>query len=488
MSIAIPKKLKKLYVNPKQKSFLKADAKLKVFYAGRGGAKSFTIGLQTALRVNAMPKALYGLFGPNLKMLKNNTMPSMISALHEVGFIEERSKKVGNFICFKKPPEHWEHPYHEIKDFSDVISFANGYAVQLISWYDASTARGKSLDGCDVDEACLLDHDTWSKELLPTIRGNRFKYRGNKYHQQICLYTSPNWLPSGAWVSDYERKKDKSIFFLRSSSWDNVKILGKETLEMWKRDLPELIYKVEIMGESVDTVPNCFYNEFDEKKHTYIPNLHSPLSDIDLNAPIYVSFDFNARFLSCVVAQVFDGEIRILREIFIKGVSVIENLVDLVCSEFAFMANKNVKIYGDRGGYESQNYVSSKNALGKESVFESIIRQFSDNAWTPALEAQIYYSNHQERYEVINKAFSENESHLPKIKINKRGCINLCICLRKTSVLGDYQKDKRSENDGFTPPEQSVHLTDCADYVLFPIIKNGFSKKSVQAAAGMLFG
>lgn len=479
--------LKQIYVNKKQVAFLKSDAKFKIFYAGRGGAKSFTIGLQTALRVISMPKAVFGLFGPTFQMLKNNTLPSVLSALREMGFVEQKSNNIGHFVCFRKPPEHWDQPFHEIKDFTNVISFCNGFAVQLISWHDASLVRGKSLDGCDVDEACLLDHDTWSKEFFPTIRGNRFRFLGNKFHQQICLYSSPNWLSSGAWVSDYEKINDKNVFFLRSSSWDNVHILGKETLKTWQRDLPELVYRVEILGESVDTVPNCFYNEFEEKKHSYIPNLHTPLSDIDLNAPIYVSFDFNARFLSCIVAQVFDGEIRILREIFIKGVSVIENLVDLICTEFAFMSNKNVKIYGDRGGYESQNYVSSKNAIGKEAVFESIIRQFSDNAWSPNLEAQIYYSNHQERYEVINQAFSEKEIHLPKIRINKRGCINLCIALRKTSVLGDYQKDKRSENDGFTPPEQSVHLTDCVDYVIFPIIKNNVGKK-FKASAGMLFG
>ncbi|MEG7727186.1 hypothetical protein U2063_15475, partial [Listeria monocytogenes] len=83
-------------------------------------------------------RAVVGLFGPTYQHLKNNVLPSVIESLKWHGYTEHKSnKEIGNFIKFRKPPNHWIKPYHELSDYENVISFSNGYSIILVSWFDA---------------------------------------------------------------------------------------------------------------------------------------------------------------------------------------------------------------------------------------------------------------------------------------------------------------------------------------------------------------
>ena len=462
-----------VYHNEKQIEFLNAKPKIKTFIGGRGGAKSFTIGSNEVDAIEMLPGAVVALLGPTYQHLKNNTMPSVLESLKLHGHSEfKKGNLKGTFVQFRKPPvsKHWKTPYHEISDYENVITFYNGYTIVLVSWYDAKKIRGFSFDGARIDEAALLSHNTYSSVIIPAIRGNSIRFKNNPYHQQILKFTSMPWLSEGMWVLDDEEKAklypDK-YHFTKCTSKDNVHIITQATLDTWKREMLPLEYQVEVMCEKIDRVANCYYDRFEEHKHCYVPLVElernedlSP-KDFDSDEPLYFSFDFNAGFMCCLVAQKIGNEIRFVRELFIKGQCIIDDLVKMIVAQLKSHKKKFVYIYGD-------NSANKRMTNSLYTDYQSIRKQLSEAGWESELKVISSNPEHKDRNQVINKVFSETYS-TPRIKINKRSCIYLSICLKKTSIELDFKKDKRSEKDGITPPELSTHLTDAFDYLVYPL-------------------
>lgn len=466
-----------LYSNAKQIQFLNSKAKTKAFVGGRGTGKSFVAGLQTALRVGELPGALFGLVGPTFTMLKNNTIPSFIEAVKRCGFQECKDGVNGHFVKFKSPPKFWDKPFQEVADYDNLITFSNGYTVELISWHNIEVVRGKNLDGLDIDEAALFPKDKFDKVLMPTVRANSLRELLTKsdLHHQICFYTSYPWSPNGNWVLDYEKQAEKhpdKICFITSTSWDNVEVLGEETLKRWRREMSPLEYKVEIMCQDIGRVPNAFYDSFDELKHTYITPANAPLNDIDPERELYASFDFNAGFICCIVGQCYADETRIVKELFVKGNGTLNSLVERFAQTFRFMQNREVIIKGDRAG-------NNKQVASQFTIYEQIEQHFKEQDFNPKLESEINYADHQLKYEVINKAF-QGRNNAPRLQISRRGCPNLCINLIKTPILLDFRKDKSSEKSSVIPQEQATHLSDAFDYLVFPLYEALILGKQIE--------
>lgn len=465
------------FINNKQLIFLRAIQKTKTFVAGRGVGKSFTIGLQHGARfgglydgktqfIKPLAKAKFGLFGPTYEHLKNRVVPSMMQGIRKMSCIEHKDgKQKGHYVKFRKPPEWFDEPYQKPEDYSNIISFDNGYTIQLFSWHSADLVRGINLDGCDIDEAALLEKEIFDTVIFPTIRGNTYCFANNPLHQQICFYTSMPWLSSGQWVLGYEKlakENPNDIFFLKATSWDNVAVLGNDTVARWRREMNPLMYKVEIMCEEVGKIGNCYYDEFNERTHTYID---SGYNKIDTTQPLFISLDFGGSFSCCLIGQHLGDTIYIHREIFVKGTKLLDNLVEKVCNAFESHECKELIVYGDRhGNSKSLTYISNEYM----NFYEKILHDFKVRGWQCTLKKLMTNPPHIDRHLVINKAF-KGIDNLPKIRINKYGCIYLPTCLTKTAMLKEYEKDKSSERDGNTPPEQSTHLTDAFDYVIYNI-------------------
>lgn len=486
------------YLNEKQLTFLFAPQKTKVFVAGRSGGKSFTCGMINGIAaggytnskgkyLEGMARAKVGLFGPSYQHLKNNVFPSLRNAFLRLGYIEYNGKndETANFVCFKKPPAHWLTPWNKPYDYSNIITFANGYTIQLFSWHDAEMIRGVSLDGAHIDEAFLLDKETFDKVIFPAVRDNIYRYPDNQFHQQICFYSSMPWLASGMYLLEYEelaRKFPEDIAFVRATSWDNAAVIGKKTLQRWEREMSPLEYKVEVMCEVVDRVGNCYYGDFDEKRNCYTSKAYE---DVNPDMPLSLSFDFNAGFVCCLVSQVYPNEIRILDEILVKpkkeGQAVLlEDVVNEILKSYKNHGKKKAFLYGDSTG---NNLALNQ----KHKHFENISQLLYEMGdFQSENKSMTYNPLYQSRHDVINKALRESDIKVPIIRINKRRCIYLPIVLSKTPINLDYSKDKSSEQDIHCPPERATHLSDNFDYKVYTICRSFVEERPVKSKINFL--
>jgi hypothetical protein len=474
-----------VYANPKQQMFLQSRAKRRTFNGGRGSGKSYSIGFMIMLRYEHLPRGKSMLAGMSFNSVLTKTMPSVIKALNNCGFTEYDPKEPSqqkSYVLFKKPPSHWPKPYEPPFRHEYVITFDNGFTVEILSTDRPDSNRGGSYDGEDLDESAQIKEEIQTKVLGVSVRGNARIFKDNPLHQVICDYTSTPWLPSGQWIyktEDNMRKYGKDKFlFVSATSLDNIDILGEDYLENMRMQTPPYEFEIEYMNARIASLPNCFYNSFDERKHCQVQDydydmkggLWVPFSKaLNKEKGLLISVDWNAAFSSLVVAQDKGKTLWIANCLFVSDAKGEENVVknESMVSALALSFHttyrdhptKLVEVYGDRGGHNRQ--VNSSHSL-----YDDFEMELKKHGWTVRMLASKKYPRHQAKYAVIDSLLSEKNTRMPKIRFDIEQCKYLIISMQNSGMNPDFTKDKRSERN-LVDQRRATHLSDCLDYLLY---------------------
>lgn len=515
-----------VYLNDKQIQFLKAIQRIKFALCGRAFGKSFLIGEHNIDKMKNLPGAKSALVGLTYKHIKTKTVLPMVRAWRENWGMEEYddSTGTGDYVLYKKPPISWrKNMLAAPGDWDNIISFPNGYHIELVSAVSLDYARGASYDAMDIDEAgfCLTEEE-YDEILSPTLRGNLYIY-DHPLHQSVCFFTSIPWLPSGNWIYKFEqlaKEQPDKYYWTEGNAYDNVVVLGKDWIENQRDVLGELRFQVEILNKRISKLPNGFYYAFDEagntvsikelKKYYYSKGLDAQVIEnifdlyqagnyealwgvlsaynatdycLNTNLPIDVSFDFNAGLNTMLVAQhnTETNKYIFYKELFVKYESYLQNVIDF-CKLFDKNSCKMVNIYGDRNG-------NKRDASNLPTFFEKIIEQFNKLGWhcnhvsTGGVE-----QSHHLRYDSVNTLYEGGEG-LPTILYLSYCELTIRSILNTPAKAGKngFEKDKRSEVQltGTDRREQATDWGDNSDYLL--IDKFGYQLGVVRESLPIKF-
>lgn len=449
-----------------------------MFLGGRGSGKTTTESFEQYDCMVQMPRSRGFLASSTYGQLLTSTLPAVEAKWAEFGLIEGEDYVIG-----KKPPAEFIKSLDEPRKYENVISFANGRRIQLMSMDRPDTQRGGSYTDGAVDEAALVDHDHVAKVLIPSLRGFIREFRSYR-RGQIRLYTSIPWKPSGYWTLEYEEKAKKQPLlynFTEGNAMDNVHILGEDYIERLRSELPYLEFLIEVMNERIRKIPDAFYHNFDADKHTYtgrylygeggrgievvaLKDEHYREDDaIDL------SFDFSGYF-NCATAwqsnlRVVDNSRRItehcLHQFSVKSQEGKTNeLVDKICTHYLKHKTKAVRLYGEPRGHDPR-------PDNPKTLFQQIADRFRANGWIVEIRVRNgQVKPHHERCIYMNDVLEENNPLLPMLRFNDLACKDVIIAMQVTATTNGYQKDKKSEKDRAFPQEQAPHFTDTVDYFL----------------------
>lgn len=462
------------YANPKQIQFLQAEQKRKTIIAGRGFGKTHLLWFDIFMMYNAMPKAKILLAGLTYNQLYNIVMGPMDEALSQCGLYEYDEKtKLGHYVIGKKPPKHFETPYQKPRKPEYCIYFINGFCVVLGSLDRPDTLRGGNYDGLRVDESALISQEDFNKVLIKMVRGSKYrKYSKHPLHNSICDFTSMPWTVSGQWVFKTEelaKEFPNDYFFMEGKTKDNIQVLGADYLKRQKEISSELEYLVECENHRLNRVPNGFYPNFQEDKHTTWKTYDYVTTDSGLliqdafynpHERLELSFDFNAAFTSLIVCQEKANEFRILEELFVSDYKTIDELIDIFCNTYINHHKKELWIYGDRNG-------NNRIANSKLTFYQQIIQRLQQKGWICRKMVTGLDPDHMLKHRFINKMLLENPSdRLPAIRINKNKCKWLIVSIQNAPITLDYKKDKSSERK-LTDRRGATDLSDCLDNIVY---------------------
>lgn len=459
---------KALYINARQKEFLQGKQRTKLFLAGRGTGKSTCIGFGTRMRAQSLPRAKIFFASTTYNQILTKTLPAIEDIWMTMGMIDGV-----HYVIGKRPPKHFVLPYKPPRKYENIITFMNGFTVEMLSMDRANLARGGNYDGGEIDEAALIKAEDYRQVLVPSIRGNIHRF-ASYHHQQVGLYTSIPWKPSGYWIFDFEEKaksNPESFLVVESTSFDNIHALGEQVLRNWEEEMDYLEYQIEVMNQRIVRLPNGFYNYFDDKKHLY--KVAFAYDDSDNNwretkitciDPNYrhdelldLSFDFSGWFNCCWAFQARENHEYAINSFFVKGEEKLQELVEKVCEHYKTHKYRLVRLWGEPRGHDKLPMTPT--------IFESLKGMFEKKGWGCEVWAPPGHSaSHSDRHQFMGDLMQETRRELPRLRINEETCKAPVIAIQTTDITTDFRKDKSMEKDRKARQEHAPHFTDALDY------------------------
>ena len=467
------------------------------FQGARGSGKTNVLLRLIAQSAFELPGALAGLAGRTYKQVQDIVLSQAKTVWEEEGLIEynTRWKGFGHYVVNVRPPVHWPKPHNVPRTYENTVTFCNGYTLIMVSGDRPETQRGLNLDQLFLDESATINRD-FMKILRPTVRANKYKYTdprperkgiyNHPLHWLVCDFTSAPWLPEGKWIyqtRDKARENPNRFFWIESTAYDNLEFLPGNFIESQKEDLTPIQFDVEILNIPYNKIEGGFYSAFDATTHTYdrtyryVWNSTAQKSDeirldYDPEKPLEISFDFNSRFTSMVVAQDFGEEFRFIDAFYVKtsNTTLIDSLMGMFHGKYGKHKKKKVIIYGDASG----KVVPPDKT---KSIYQQIRETFT--GWNYTEKVRGYNVKYKFRYKVINTLLLEQKPELPKIRISQDNCKPLIISIESAPIDSKYEKDKSTEKRKNFPQEFATHLSDAFDYILY----EKFSKKVLVSSS-----
>ena len=461
------KKKRRVYFNPKQIGFVMAPQKIKTLIAGRGFGKSTLIALILFFMLRAMPRAKIFFSSTTIEQIKNMTLPPVIAKLHEMGIVEDRHYVVGKDPWAKDSPHKWfKRPIAPVKKYDNVITFWNGFTVVMLSAAKPNSQRGGSYDAGIIDEAAFVKRSFWEKVLLKMVRGNLLRFNSAMHHSIFILTSQPRNV-EGRWVIEMEEKakeEPEKFLFMWASAKDNEVVLGEDWFKMQKSSSSALDYQIEVENVRLKKLPDGWYHKYNEARHQYVPerSVFGDMLDVRKDELLEATFDFSGKFNCASVWQEQDFVERCLHQFHVKEDGKIRKLVDDICHHYRDHGFKYVRLWGEPRGRD-------RNPIEEDDIFNIIRKRFESHGWTVEIMVPegVRTKRHKERFSFMETILGEDDTRLPRVRINEITAPNVISSMQACDINEDYTKDKSAEKDPNFPQENAPHYSDGVDYYLY---------------------
>ena len=512
---------KRVYFNKPQRLTQLIGANTTVIVAGRRTGKTDSIAAPFVLRnMQRMPGSTGGIVVPTFKHGLTNTIPGLLAAWKRWGFIEGIHYVVG-----RKPPKSFRQPIIDPKDYEHVISFYNGSVAVIISQDRPGSSNSLTLSWLLVDEAKFIDYAKLKDETLPANGGIKSHFGKHSFNHSIMILSDMPQTKKGSWFLHYRDKMDSeliatieatvyeiwrtkeriralnasgaevppylkgylrrldrdlnkmrsvAVYYREYSSIENLQLLGENYIKQMKRDLTPLTFQTSILCQRIGIAKDGFYSsmreghKYDANDNQYLDTLgydydFSTLDaradkDVDPDAPICIGMDYNANINWIVAGQPRDRRLNVIKSFYVKFERKIPALVEDFCRYYAEHRNKTVVYYYDATALGS-NY-----AVNDQDFHYNVVKEFERHGWR--IES-VYLGNpmhHDEKYLLINNAFSGKQRLMPFF--NRSNNEDLILAIQSAGVSNGrngFRKDKSGEKLAESEEDLLEHRTDGTD-------------------------
>lgn len=540
----------KVYMAPWQKKVRNFGSRTTYVLAGRGTGKTALLSFNMSEVTIGLPRMMGGFCGASAKQNYTRTMPNVLKIMNLLGFTE------GVYYFMGRPPAklRWPTPLAKPRVWENCVSFANGFVWQMISLAVKGSANGLNLAALMGDETKYMPWQRVKEEVLPTLRGDFMPKAAHKVEQKRWGYGTNrkrnNHYLSQLWVSDaglnnrecmWEKEAEhetldvnkkieemmaelrylekyhpeqaaqlaandnflrelyvlrtESETFWRFSSIENAALLGGEAwIRQMKRELPDLLFRLQILNQPRGTAKEGFYCNFSElntyeseeiegvvfdKYSTRIKGKALDCSrwpteyetetldydqlqhdgedcslDLDLqyDEPLRIALDANHDINCFVVGQtrMYQGRasLMVMKEFFVQNEIRLRGLSKLFAQYY--------KPFLRRGCREVIFYVASSIKQGantayaleesEQSRFDIVVADELTSYGFKVTRAEFNSWRQERKYQYINDCFSGVAS--PSIYINREAgrCVYLRAAIENAAVVpGTFRKAKDTE-------------------------------------------
>lgn len=274
-----------------------------------------------------------------------------------------------------------------------------------------------------------------------------------------------------------------SIFYSEASALDNMDVLGPEYLSDMKRILSTSKYETSILNKRKLQIENGFYGNLVPEKHGtewfnngYLDSFIGDLANRNLtnadsrqdsgfnpNEPLDIAFDYGDKINTIVVGQWVGNEYRILNNLYVLHPELVDAVVQKFCDYYKHYRAKTVTYIFDHTALPSSGVTDF-------NYYLRVIETLKRNGWT-IIERYIGNApRHETKYEFVNLLLQESDPNLPRIRYSRTRCKYMETSMLNAGIKPSdrgFKKDKSTERDPNVPAEESTHISDAFDTLVF---------------------
>lgn len=483
---------KTVILNPAQLFAIEANRvgkKKNIFLEwGRGSGKSTVLGWYVKECVRQMPRSTGVLVGETYKQMLSRTFPSTKEGLEMFGLYEGYDYVVGK----SGESMGFDMPFQRVSSWRNVIHFRNGTIVIMVSLDLPNDGRGINSYWVIGDEAGLLSKERLFENVQTTNRAKKVEFNKASLLNAEIFASSTPLTKKGRWFVDMGEealRQPKLYSFIKANAFINKENLASDWFERMEANaVSTLHYDAEIRNIRPPSILNGFYTFFDEQKHSYgykynldyLQSLGEDYKkvkhdnckqdgDLIRGLPLTISIDPGTVINSMTVWQYLKSihEERTLKEFFVKTPKDYEDMIVEFDSYYTphKVSNKTVYLRHDAQAYKERD----KNGVLTSTKIEQKLRELDWRVINVTQKTNNPF--HADKFVVMNAILKENDTQLPKWRINRDNCPNLIVSISMAEIeiksSSDFGKDKSSERDSSILPEKATHLSDTADYYLY---------------------
>lgn len=389
------------FLNKKQLQFKKARQKFRIWLGGRGSGKTNIEADAIQENMDEMPGSKGFLYGIDLVQMKTKELVEIQSVWERMGMVEwTPDYPMGDYVVGKKPPKGFK-VVNKYKKWENVVSFPDGCTIELISQNQRGN-RGGSYDWGVIIEGSLLKEQEYWSDIYPMVRGNKYKYSSHRY-LSWTLFSNMPWLTTNYWIPDLKTLSEEdpeNYFFLESTIYDNIGVLGSELIEKTKKMLMKvhpLTWKIEYMNERNAVLDNAFYNKFDDKKHCYFDNSHGVDPLHNPNEKLLMSLDFNDVLNTATLGQHINGVRSYQMEFYNYANEDYKEIAEQVDTYYSmYQLEKQIDLMGCQDGHDRKD-------INGQTYFNNIRSILIKKGW---------------QIKIITEAWARNPEHYEKHSLN----------------------------------------------------------------------
>jgi len=528
-----------VYLSILQIIVLLADTTFLFCELARGSGKTTNILASRMDRVqNSMPGAVLVLAADTYRSIFDNILPGVLEY-----FMKHYERGV-YFEMGKEPPAHFKSCNTFIADWKHTISFCNGCVVQFVSCDRPESMLGKNAAHLFVDEMLRIPEDKFLERIIPALRADRSLYGDSAYFGGISGFSStPNFETDEDWFLSFEKdmninlihriqeiaweidqrkikleqaKKELDLeeinrlerfinrwqkrlneirkeqtFYIRASSFSNIKILGIQYIKNQIKSIKDLdkLY-TSIFAIRKVKVKDMFFGKFGKKnifddgyRYDYIDKLSAGnrtedscrnLKYYDRNQPLYAGYDAGP-FSSIIFAQrkKMNKEFRVIKDMWVYHPDQQDVLAQKINSFFSG-GTKILFLHYDRAANQKdpewKRFYPGYKEKGLNDTDATLLKdELVKLGWQVHLlsikQKTIYHSQH---YRLLNILFGKNDKKTDTILIDKNECEALISSINHSPLKrheGRIYMDKSSERLPFD--EQAYNSTQLASALMY---------------------
>lgn len=521
------------YTNSMQMRILNFGSRTTFIRAGRGFGKTSVEGLHTIRIAQTIPFGTSIFMGCSIAQLQKKTMPALIKSIEMLsgGRLKEG---VHFFRCRPPKAANFPMPLSKPRTYDSLVYFYTGHVIHLVSMEVSATANGMTLAAIISDETRYQNWKKYQEEIRPALRQELFDHPGwnaaknpfylsqffvsdaailskqmlwekeaekqtfevnEKISEMLAqLDVCPELQYAQRFINELNRLRGESFKFWNCSTLDNIDILGLDYIKQLQRDMPKLMFDIQILGKKRNAGKDGYYSNFDIEVHGYAPKesdqidaLHSQFdikhktrldlggwskeieyeapnlsklektdncsldTDLDAKVPLCITFDYNKNINTLIVGQhrMMDGldSCVIVKTMYVTN----ERKLRALCGDFCRyyephrQRNREVWLYYDATAKQGGAYALEEQ---EQTRFYNVIKdELEKRHWDVKLVFTGDPMRHDDKYRFINDVLAGKGKLFVRICTERNDY--LCAALEnaqiKLSSSGRIMKDKSGE-------------------------------------------